>query len=131
MRKPAVLATAVAALFISLSSQPTLAQSQSPAPRINLVELVIIPSELPKFIETVKENSAAFIKEPGVREYNITQLASNPNHIFFYEVYDSEAALTAHLATDRFKKFKADTESMIADRNARAMASIVFHSKGN
>ncbi|HWA68913.1 MAG TPA: putative quinol monooxygenase [Rhizomicrobium sp.] len=129
MRKPAVLATAVAALFISLSSQPTLAQSQSPAPYVNLIELVIIPSELPKFLETAKENAAAFIKEPGVREFNITQLASNPNHIVFYEVYDNEAALTAHRSTDRYKKFKAGTENMIADRNLRVMASVVFHSK--
>jgi quinol monooxygenase YgiN len=131
MRKPALFATAAAALFISMSSQPTMAQSPSPAPYINLIELVIVPSELPKFLEIAKENAAAFIKEPGVREFNITQFTSNSNRIIFYEVYDNEAALNAHRATDRFKKFKDETDSMIADRNVRVMASVEFNSKGH
>jgi quinol monooxygenase YgiN len=131
MRKPFLFAAAVAALFISLSSQPTLAQSLSPAPYINLIELVIVPSELPKFLELAKENAAAFIKEPGVREFNITQFTSNSNRIIFYEVYDNEAALNAHRSTDRFKKFKDETDSMIADRNVRVMASVEFNAKGH
>lgn len=131
MRKPALFAAAVAALFISLSCQPALAQAQSPAPYINLIELVIVPSALPKFLDLAKENAAAFIKETGVREFNITQFTSNPNRIIFYEVYDNEAALNAHRATDRFKKFKDETESMIADRNVRVMASVAFNAKGH
>jgi (4S)-4-hydroxy-5-phosphonooxypentane-2,3-dione isomerase len=129
MRKPILIATAAAALFVLLPSAP--ASAESPAPYVNLVELVVIPSELSKFLELDKDNAATAIKEPGVREFNIMQLASNPNHIIEYEVYDNEAALKARLATDHFKKFLAATANMIADRNIRAMTSVVFHSNGH
>jgi len=128
MKKPILMAVA-AALFGFLPGQP--ASAQSPAPYINLVELVIVPSELSKFLELAKDNAATAIKEPGVREFNITQLASNPNHVVFYEVYDNEAALTTHRATEHFKKYLAATASMVAERNPRAMAAVEFHSSGH
>jgi len=88
-------------------------------------------AELAKFLDLAKDNAATAIKEPGVREFNITQLASNPNHVVFYEVYDNEAALTAHRATDHFKNYRAATANMVADRNVRAMAAVEFHSAGH
>src|SRR5215470_8857199 len=89
------------------------------------------PSEMPKFLEAIKENGANAVKEPGCREFNITVLASNPNHVFLYEVYDNEAALNAHRQTEHFKKYQAATANMIADRNVRAMSLIAFNSKGH
>jgi quinol monooxygenase YgiN len=129
MHKPILIALAAAALFVLPPGRP--ASAESPAPYINLVELVVIPSELPKFLELAKENAAAAIKEPGVREFNITQLASSPNHVIFYEVYENEAALTAHRAADHFKKYQAASANMIAERNVRVMAAVEFHSNGH
>jgi quinol monooxygenase YgiN len=48
-------------------------------------------------------------------------LANRPNHVFLFEVYDNEAALAAHRETPHFKKYKATTGSLVADRNVRAM----------
>jgi quinol monooxygenase YgiN len=123
---------AAAALFASLALPPASAQpaAPSPAPYINLVELVVVPSELPKFLELAKDNAAFAIHENGVREFNITQLATNPNHVVFYEVYDNEAALNAHRSSDHFKKYQAATANMVADRNVRVMASVEFHANG-
>jgi quinol monooxygenase YgiN len=129
MRNPILAAAAAAALFALLPSQP--ASAQSPAPYINLVEIVVVPSELSKFLELAKDNAATAIKEPGVREFNITQLASNPNHVMYFEVYDNEAALATHRATDHFKKYQAATANMIAERNVRVMAAVEFHSNGH
>jgi quinol monooxygenase YgiN len=98
---------------------------------INAVDLVVIPSEMPKFLEAIKENGANAVKEPGCREFNITVLANNPNHVFLYEVYDNEAALNAHRQTEHFKKYQAATANMIADRNVRAMSLVAFNSKGH
>jgi autoinducer 2-degrading protein len=124
-----VLISTAAAFSVLLPRQP--ASAQSPAPYVNLVELVVIPSELSKFLELDRDNAATAIKEPGVREFNIMQLASNPNHIVEYEVFDDEAALKAYLATDHFKKFRAAIDNMVADRNIRAMTSVEFHSNGH
>src|SRR5215470_20367779 len=82
------------------------------------------PSEMPKFLEAIKENGANAVTEPGCREFNITVLASNPNHVFLYEVYENEAALEAHRQTPHFKKYQAATQGMVADRVLRPMSVI-------
>jgi (4S)-4-hydroxy-5-phosphonooxypentane-2,3-dione isomerase len=105
------------------------AAAQAGGVYINAVDLVVIPSEMAKFLEAIKENGANAVKEPGCREFNITVLANNPNHVFLYEVYDNAAALDAHRQTEHFKKFQATTANMIADRNVRPMSLIAFNSK--
>jgi (4S)-4-hydroxy-5-phosphonooxypentane-2,3-dione isomerase len=135
MRKSVLMSAAALALlagasmFVSLPSRDAAAQSSGVY--INAVDLVIVPSEMAKFIEAVKENGANAVKEPGCREFNISVLANRPNHVFLYEVYDNEAALNTHRATEHFKKYQATTASMVADRNVRGMTPIAFNSKGH
>ena len=132
MRKSVLFSTAalaLAAAFVSLPSSNAAAQSSEVY--INAVELVIIPSEMPKFLEAIKENAANAVKEPGCREFNVSVLANRPNHVFLYEVYDNEAALNAHRATDHFKKFAAATANMVTGRNVRALSPVAFNSKAH
>jgi (4S)-4-hydroxy-5-phosphonooxypentane-2,3-dione isomerase len=125
----AVVVLAGASLVAFLPSRDAAAQASGVY--INAVDLVVIPSEMPKFLEAIKENGANAVKEPGCREFNITVLANNPNHVFLYEVYDNEAALNTHRQTEHFKKYQAATANMIADRNVRGMSLIAFNSKGH
>jgi quinol monooxygenase YgiN len=113
--------------FDGLLSTP--ATAETGGVYINAVDLVIIPDQMSKFVEAIKENGANAVKEPGCREFNITVLANRPNHVFLYEVYDNEAALASHRNTEHFKKFVATTANMVADRNVRAMSVIAFNSK--
>ncbi len=103
------------------------AAAQAGGVYVNAVDLVIIPSEMSKFVEAIKENASN--KEPGCREFNVLVLANRPNHVFLFEVYDNEAALAAHRETAHFKKFFATAGSMIADRNVRAMSVIAMNAK--
>lgn len=121
----------LAGMFLIASLPSRDAAAQAGGVYINAVDLVVIPSEMPKFLEAIKENGANAVKEPGCREFNITVLATNPNHVFLYEVYDNEAALNAHRQTEHFKKYQAATANMIADRNVRAMSLIAFNSKAH
>jgi len=135
MRKVTLLSAAAIAL-VAGGSLVTFLQSRDAAAQaggvyINAVDLVVIPSEMPKFLEAIKENGANAVKEPGCREFNITVLANNPNHVFLYEVYENAAALDAHRQTEHFKKFQAMTANMIVDRNVRAMSLIAFNSKAH
>lgn len=118
-----------AALAVAIPSRE--AAAQTAGLYVNAVDLVVIPSEMPKFLEAIKENGANSVKEPGCREFNISVLAGNPNHVFLYEVYDNEAALNAHRQTDHFKKYQATTANMIADRSVRALSSVALNSKGH
>lgn len=133
MRKSIIASTAAAALvsaaILLVSGPGRQAAAESAGVYINAVDLDIAPDQMAKFVELVKENGAAAVKEPGCRVFNITVLASNPNHVFLYEVYDNEAALTAHRATDHFKKYAAATASMVTNRNVRPMSLVAFNSK--
>ena len=135
MRKSVLMSAAALALLAGASmfvSPPSHeAAAQSSGVYINAVDLVIVPSEMAKFIEAVKENGANAVKEPGCREFNISVLANRPNHVFLYEVYDNEAALTAHRDTDHFKKYAATTSKMVTGRNVRAMTPVAFNSKAH
>ena len=125
----AAIALIAAATLLPLPSRD--AAAQSAGVYINAVDLDIVPSETAKFLEAVKENGEFAVKEPGCREFNITVLTSNPNHVFLYEVYDNEAALNSHRNSDHFKKFQATTANMVSGRNVRAMSLIAFNSKGH
>jgi autoinducer 2-degrading protein len=134
MRKFVLLSAAMVAMFTSVATFVSLpsrdAAAQSAGPYINAVDLVIIPSEMPKFLEAIKENAANSVKEPGCREFNVSVIANRPNHVFLFEVYDNEAALNAHRASDHFKKYLATTANMVADRNVRALTGVAMNSKG-
>jgi (4S)-4-hydroxy-5-phosphonooxypentane-2,3-dione isomerase len=147
MRKIIVTAVAAATLFAAgalVGSMRSTSQSDSDLEAlfgmsaaaqaggvyVNAVDLVIIPSEMPKFVEAIKENAAASVKEPGCREFNVLVLANRPNHVFLFEVYDNEAALAAHRETPHFKKFFATAGSLVADRNVRGMSVIAMNAKG-
>jgi len=105
------------------------AAAQAGGVYVNAIDLVIIPSEMVKYVEAIKENAANAVKEPGCREFNVLVMPNRPNHVF--EVYDDEAALAAYRNTEHFKKYAATTANMVADRNARAMSVIAMNSKGH
>ena len=125
----AVALIAAGAMFLPAPGQR--ASAQSAATYVNAVDLDIVPAEREKFMAAIKENGAASVKEPGCREFNIAVLASDPNHVFLYEVYDNEAALQSHRQTDHFKKYQATTANMVSARNARPMTPIAFNSKAH
>jgi (4S)-4-hydroxy-5-phosphonooxypentane-2,3-dione isomerase len=117
------------AALLPVTSQRT--QAQSTSPYVNAVDLDIVPAGLEHYLAAIKENGAATVKEPGCREFDILVLASNPNHIFLYEVYENEAAFQAHRASDHFKKYAATTKDMVAKRDARPMTPIAFNSRAH
>jgi (4S)-4-hydroxy-5-phosphonooxypentane-2,3-dione isomerase len=135
MRKSVYLSAAAAALLLAgavLFQLPGRdAAAEAGGVYINAVDLDINPADTAKFLEAVKENGAAAVTEPGCREFNITTLAKDPNHVFLYEVYDNEAALNTHRGTDHFKKFAAATKDMVTGRNVRAMSVVAFNAKGH
>jgi len=97
---------------------------------INAVDLDIQPGQIDKYLDLLKVNGAAAVKEPGCREFNITVSQKDPNHVFIFEVYDNAAALETHRATDHFKTYAAATKDMVAKRDVRAMSSVAMNMKG-
>jgi (4S)-4-hydroxy-5-phosphonooxypentane-2,3-dione isomerase len=135
MRKSILMSAAAASLLIGatvLISMPSRhAAAEASDGYINIVDLNIEPAELASFLEAAKENAAASVKDPGCREFNIVVSRTDPNNIVFFEVYDNEAALDVHRATDHYKKYQAAAASMVASRNLKAMAPVALNSNGH
>ena len=49
---------------------------------VNAIDLIIIPSEMAKYVEAIKENAANAVKEPGCRKFNVLVMPNRPNHVF-------------------------------------------------
>lgn len=111
---------------ITLVSPREDAMAQPSSAYINAVDLDIVPSERDIFLEAIAEDARATIKEPGFLQFDVLALASDPNHLFLYEVYGNEAAFRAHRETNHFKTYAATTASMVAKRVTRPMTAISF-----
>jgi (4S)-4-hydroxy-5-phosphonooxypentane-2,3-dione isomerase len=118
-----------AGAMLSLPGQR--AAAQSAGMYVNAVDIDIVPAEHDNYLAALTENGKAAVTEPGCRAFNIQVLASDPNHVFLYEVYDNEAALQAHRASEHFKKYAAATAKMIAKREVRPMSIVAanMHAK--
>ena len=124
----ATMALVVAAvMLLAVPSQRVAAQADGVI--VNAIDFDIAPAEMDKYLAAIKENGAASVKEPGCQRFDIMVLASNPNHVFLYEVHDNEAAVQAHRTTDHFKKYQATTANMVTGRNVRPMKPVAFNSK--
>jgi quinol monooxygenase YgiN len=114
--------------LLQLSARDAVAQSGGLF--VNAVHLDINPADMPKYMEAIKENGAATVKEPGCRTFNIHVSAKDPNHVFLYEVYDNAAALDAHRQTPHFKKYAEITKNMVTKRDVHPLTSVAMNSKG-
>lgn len=132
LKSVAIAAAALAFGVIGVVVLPLPGQrvaAQSAGMFVNAVDLDIVPTEREKYLAAITENGAAAAKEPGCRRFDILNLASDPNHFFLYEVYDSEAAFKAHRETEHFKKYMAATGNMVAKRLSRPMSVMAANAK--
>jgi quinol monooxygenase YgiN len=107
----------------------TAAAAQTDPLYINLVELDIVPAQFDAFMDAAKTNAAASMQDAGCREFDIAVSKAEPHHVMFFEVYDNEAALTAHQATDHFKAYDAATKTMVSKRVTTPLSSVVVQTK--
>jgi autoinducer 2-degrading protein len=114
---------------LAVVSAAPIAGAQSANHRVSAVDLEIVPEHLTKFLEALKENGAATIKEPGCLRYDIVQSTANQNQIFIYEVYADEAAVAFHRGTPHFKKYQEVTKDMVSKRQSRPMVSVASFTK--
>ena len=80
------------------------------------VVFVARPEHRDAFRKAMLENAhASRTREPGCRQFDVCEKPDG-SEIFLYEIYDDEAAFQAHLATDHFKKFNAQTIEWVSDK---------------
>lgn len=81
------------------------------------VDFGTAPENFEHFKQIMNENAKASVSdEPGCREFNVYEVASAPNHLFLFEVYDDEAAFQQHVNAAHYKHFKEVSDPIITSR---------------
>jgi quinol monooxygenase YgiN len=83
-------------------------------PLVRIAELEIDAGQLPAYRNALSEEIATSIRvEPGVLTLFAVAVKGQPTQVRIFETYANQAAYEAHLQTPHFKKYKAETQSMV------------------
>jgi autoinducer 2-degrading protein len=85
------------------------------------VDFGTAPENFERFKQVMLENAKASVAdEPGCRQFDVYEVATSPNHLFLYEVYEDDAAFQQHINAPHFKKFSEAITTLVTSRsNAR------------
>ncbi len=79
-----------------------------------IVEFVILPAHVAAFRDAIVANALASKRsEPGCRQFDVCIDPQRDNVFFLYEIYDDDAAITAHLASAHFLHMNALTQRWV------------------
>ncbi len=99
-------------------------------PFTRYAELEIEPSQFAQYTAAVKEEIATSVGiEPGVLSIYAVADRDNPAKFRFFEIYASEAAFRAHIASSHFQKYVEITKPMIVSRVLRDTLPIQLSDK--
>jgi len=92
------------------------------------VQFDVKPGLLPAFLDAARLDATGSVgNEPGCHRFDIMQDPDVANRVYFYEVYQDEAAFAAHREMPHFKTYAAMTEPMIAAKTALRMPVEAHH----
>ena len=81
------------------------------------VELDIVPGEREAFLARDQEHRGKVQKnEPDCQRFDISVPENGANKVRLYEVYADQKAFDHHMETEYMKAYRADTGSMVANR---------------
>lgn len=73
-----------------------------------IVEFRIRHDHVAAFADAIIENARASREtEPGCRQFDVCRDSTDPALFMLYELYDDDAAITAHLASSHFRHMDA------------------------
>ncbi|MBF0554636.1 MAG: antibiotic biosynthesis monooxygenase [Nitrospirae bacterium] len=81
---------------------------------VTVVEVYVKPQHIDAFVEAVRENHEASVKEQGNMRFDILQSAAEPSQFLLYEAYESEDSSKAHKETPHYQKWKETVGPMMA-----------------
>ncbi len=86
------------------------------------VQFDVKPGLLPAFLDAARLDATGSVgNEPGCHRFDIMQDPDVANRVYFYEVYQDEAAFAAHRETPHFKTYANTTGTMVAAKTALRM----------
>jgi quinol monooxygenase YgiN len=84
-------------------------------PYVIIVEFRVKPGEMPRFMPLILENAERSLQEePGCRRFDV--LTGEDGRVILYEIYDDEAAFTAHCRSSHFHRFDEASRPLVAEK---------------
>ena len=84
------------------------------------VIFTIHPLHWDTFLDAMHHNALTSLAlEPGCRQFDVSIGDPGQHTVFLYEVYDSQADFSVHLAAEHFLQFNAQTSPWVADKQVR------------
>jgi len=82
---------------------------------VTIVHVHVKPEHVAEFVEAIRINHEASVKEPGNLRFDILQLADDPTRFVAYEAYRDEAAAKAHKETPHYLAWRDKVAEWMAE----------------
>jgi (4S)-4-hydroxy-5-phosphonooxypentane-2,3-dione isomerase len=91
-----------------------------------LVTVHVKPEHASEFVEAAVTNATrSAADEPGCRRFDVIRDRDDPNCLYYYEVYDDDAALASHRQTPHFKAYAEKIQPWLAAPPERRLGTPV------
>src|SRR5687768_11590205 len=91
-----------------------------------VVSLYVKPGMRDRFLAAAEDDSICSVRdEPGCVRFDVLEDIADPNHFFFYEVYQDEAAITAHRQMPHYPRWREAAE-VVLERSSVTTAAMLF-----
>lgn len=81
---------------------------------------LLIGGDRDGFMRLMTRNASASLRdEPGCHQFDVCVDRTDEHRLFLYEVYENDAAFSAHLASPHYIAFDAQTTGMILRKDVR------------
>src|SRR5438552_6782380 len=81
-----------------------------------VVSLRVKPDMRDRFLAAAQDDSTCSVRdEPGCLRFDVLQDNADPDHFFFYEVYQDEVAFQAHGQAPHFARWRAGAAEVLVE----------------
>ncbi len=82
---------------------------------VTLVHIHVLPDHVDEFLDAMRANHEASIREPGNARFDVLRSADDPTRFVIYEAYLDEAAARAHKETSHYLAWRDTVASWMAE----------------
>ena len=95
--------------------------------RAVFVTVRIKPELRGRFLEVIEDDSTCSVRdEPGCVQFSVLQDGSDPDTYHFYEVYQDEAAVAAHLQTPHLARWLEASKEVCSEPSQVTRVTSIF-----
>jgi autoinducer 2-degrading protein len=92
-----------------------------------VVSLKVKPDLRDTFLAAAEDDSICSVRdEPGCLRFDVLQDNTDPNHFYYYEVYQDEAAFQAHGQAPHYARWRAAAAEVLAEPTDATRCTTLF-----